>query len=73
VASTGLGLRLELGDRARLDLVYAVPLSQPLGLGEPKPQPRVLLNVTGSLSELGGSLRDVMSAIRRVPRQGDAP
>lgn len=46
VSSSGAGFRVAFLGRAQLDLTYAVPASAPLGLGEPKPQPKLLANLT---------------------------
>jgi hemolysin activation/secretion protein len=56
--SYGGGVRIEAPGRMNLDLLYAKPRAPPLGLGEPTPPARWLLNVTFGLN-------DVFSAIHR--------
>ena len=50
--STGAGIRLELPNRLRVELTFAQPLRALLGLGEPTPHGRVLLNVTVGLTDI---------------------
>lgn len=52
LASTGLGVRLETAGRYRIDLTYAAPLHPALGIGDNEPTPRLLVNLTTSLSGL---------------------
>jgi hypothetical protein len=68
-----VGLRLEVADRARFDLVYAAPLSEPLGVGEGKPQPRVLFNLTTSLGSVRSSADQAFRAIRAGVGRGEVP
>ena len=55
--SVGGGLRLQAGERMRVDLTYAKPLTPPLGLGEPTPGGRVLINISFGLNDLYDRLR----------------
>ena len=56
--SWGGGVRLQGSSAAHLDLLCAIPQTPPLGLGERKPGPMVLMNLTVNLS-------DAFSAIHR--------
>ncbi len=58
LSSLGGGVRLQLDGAAHMDLLYAVPLTAPLGLGESRPTPSVLVNLTIGLN-------DAFSAIHR--------
>ncbi|HEX4198734.1 MAG TPA: POTRA domain-containing protein [Caulobacteraceae bacterium] len=51
IDSAGGGLRLQLGDKAHMDLIYAVPLAPALGLGDSTPTPSVLVNLTVGLND----------------------
>jgi hemolysin activation/secretion protein len=51
IDSAGGGVRFQLGDKAHLDLLYAVPLASALGLGDPTPTPSVLVNLTVGLND----------------------
>ncbi len=74
VSSTGVGFRMEVKELARFDIVYAIPLGDPLGFGESEPQPRLLINMTTDLNQLAGSLRNGFGAIRsRMRTAGEAP
>ena len=50
--STGGGVRFEAPGPWRVDIVYAMPQKAPLGFGEPKPDPVVLVNITARLDDL---------------------
>jgi len=64
LSSVGGGMRLEAPGHMHIDLAYASPRSAPLGLGEPTPSGRVLLNVTIGLN-------DAFNAIhKRLTRAG---
>ncbi len=51
LTSVGGGLRIEAPGRMHVDIAYASPRSAPLGLGEPTPSGRVLVNVTVGLND----------------------
>jgi hemolysin activation/secretion protein len=51
LSSFGGGVRIEAPGRMNLDLLYAKPRTPPLGLGEPTPPARFLLNVTFGLND----------------------
>jgi hemolysin activation/secretion protein len=63
LSSAGAGVRLQLDGMAHMDLVYAVPLTAPLGLGESRPTPEVLVNLTVGLN-------DAFTAIHRKLASG---
>lgn len=63
VTSVGAGVRLDLAQRARLDLFWADPQDRPLGVGEPRPQPRFFVNLTVALP-------DAFAGVGRVLRRG---
>jgi len=50
--SFGGGFRFEWPGKGRLDVLYAEPRDAPLGLGEPEPSGRILVNLTLSLDDL---------------------
>ncbi|HEY5070994.1 MAG TPA: POTRA domain-containing protein [Caulobacteraceae bacterium] len=56
LSSVGGGVRLETPNRLHVDLTYAVPLDPPLGLGEPTPHARLLVNVTVGLNDVFAAL-----------------
>jgi hypothetical protein len=45
-----------------MDLVYAQPLVAPLGLGEPKPGPSVLVNLTIGLNDAFAAIHQKIAA-----------
>jgi hemolysin activation/secretion protein len=51
IDSAGGGVRFQLNSIAHLDLIYAVPLTSALGLGDPTPTPSVLVNLTVGLND----------------------
>ena len=59
ISSVGGGVRVTLSGLARADLTYAVPLTEPLGQGESKPVPRLLISVTTDISALWEKMRNV--------------
>jgi hemolysin activation/secretion protein len=63
LSSFGGGVRLQLDGEAHMDLVYAVPENAPLGLGDPRPTPSVLMNLTIGIN-------DAFSAIHRRLQAG---
>jgi len=63
--SAGGGVRLQLGAIAHLDLLYAIPLDAPLGLGDRRPGPSVLVNLTIGLN-------DAFAAIHQKFKSGAA-
>jgi len=65
VSSAGGGVRLELNSNLHMDLIYAVPQDPPLGLGEKRPGPSVLVNVTVGFN-------DIFNAIHRRIASGGA-
>lgn len=56
VTSAGVGLRLEMPGHGRLDVTWAKPLTEPLGLGEKTPGSRLLINFTATWDDLAESL-----------------
>ena len=62
IDAAGAGLRLELPNKWHVELSYAVPLRAPLGLGEPVPHGRFLLNLTVGLNGLFKALHHPVSA-----------
>jgi hemolysin activation/secretion protein len=56
LSSLGPSLLIEVPDKLRIVLTYAIPLRPPLGLGEPKPSGRFLVNVTVGLNHLFDAL-----------------
>jgi hemolysin activation/secretion protein len=62
VNSVGGGLRLETQHHLHIDLTYAQPLDPPLGMGEPTPHGRVLLNVTMGLNDVYDALHRRLTA-----------
>ena len=52
VSSAGGGVRFEAPGGGRLDVLWAKPLRAPLGLGEPEPNDRLLINLTVTLDDL---------------------
>lgn len=65
LTSVGGGVRWEIAGKLHVDLVYAQPLDPPLGLGERRPSPEVLLNLTANLN-------DAFAAIHRRLDRGTA-
>jgi hemolysin activation/secretion protein len=65
LASAGGGLRLDVEGRFRVDLTLTRPLDPPLGLGEPRPGPYVLLNVTVGIPD---AFRGISRLFRRESR-----
>jgi hemolysin activation/secretion protein len=51
LSSVGGGVRFQLDGRAHMDLLFAQPLTAPLGLGEARPGPSVLVNLTIGLND----------------------
>ena len=51
LTSVGVGVRLQAQGRMSVDLAYAKALTAPLGLGEPTPSGRFLINVTMGLND----------------------
>ena len=51
LSSAGGGVRFQLDGKAHMDLLCAVPLVPPLGLGEPTPGVTVLVNLTIGLND----------------------
>jgi hemolysin activation/secretion protein len=51
LSSVGGGVRFQLDGKAHMDLLCAVPLEAPMGLGEPTPGPTVLVNLTIGLND----------------------
>ena len=62
LSSVGGGARFQLGSIAHMDLVYAQPLTAPLGLGEPKPGPSVLVNLTIGLNDAFAAIHKKIAA-----------
>jgi hemolysin activation/secretion protein len=58
LSSVGGGVRFQLEGKAHMDLLYAVPLRPPLGLGEPTPSPTVLVNLTIGLNDAFAAIHD---------------
>jgi hemolysin activation/secretion protein len=58
LTSYGGGVRFQINGKAHLDLLCAIPQDAPLGLGDRKPGPTVLMNLTFTLD-------DMFSAIHR--------
>lgn len=56
VASAGVGLRLDMPGHGRLDLTWAKPLNEPLGIGEKTPGSRLLINFTATWDDLAEGL-----------------
>jgi hemolysin activation/secretion protein len=56
VASAGVGLRIEAPGRGRLDVTWAKPLNEPLGIGEKTPGSRLLINFTATFDDLAEDL-----------------
>jgi hemolysin activation/secretion protein len=48
LTSAGVGVLFRLANRLNVDLVYATPFEAPIP-GQPKPTPRVLVNITGGV------------------------
>jgi hemolysin activation/secretion protein len=65
LSSLGGGARLQLDGTAHMDLLYAVPQTAPLGLGERRPGSSVLVNLTIGLN-------DAFTAIHRRLVSGTA-
>ncbi len=59
IASVGGGVRLTLTGYMRADITYAMPLTAPLGLGESRPTPRILFNVTADTSTIWDEIATV--------------
>ncbi len=55
LSSVGAGVRIDLRGRATVDIAYAKALTSPLGLGEPVPSSRVLVNLTVGLNDAIGA------------------
>jgi hemolysin activation/secretion protein len=51
LSSMGGGVRVQVAKALHVDLLYAVPQTPPLGLGEKRPSPAVLVNVTIGLND----------------------
>ena len=62
LSSAGGGLRIETRRHLHIDLTYAQPLAPPLGLGEPTPHGRLLVNVTMGLNGVYDAFRQRLSA-----------
>ncbi|HEY5007604.1 MAG TPA: ShlB/FhaC/HecB family hemolysin secretion/activation protein [Caulobacteraceae bacterium] len=62
LSSVGGGARFQLNTIAHMDLVYAQPLAAPLGLGEPRPGPSVLLNLTIGLNDAFAAIHQKIAA-----------
>ena len=62
LSSVGGGARFQLGTIAHMDLLYAQPLVAPLGLGEPKPGPSVLVNLTIGLNDAFAAIHQKIAA-----------
>jgi len=62
LSSVGGGARFQLSSIAHMDLVYAQPLVAPLGLGEPKPGPSVLVNLTIGLNDAFAAIHKKIAA-----------
>jgi hemolysin activation/secretion protein len=62
LSSVGGGVRFQLEGKAHMDLLYAVPLRPPLGLGEPTPSPTVLVNLTIGLNDVFSAIHDKLAA-----------
>lgn len=56
LASAGVGLRLDMPGHGRLDLTWAKPLNEPLGIGEKTPGSRLLINFTATWDDLAEGL-----------------
>ncbi len=56
LTSVGGGVRIDGPHQTHLDLMYAAPRQAPLGLGDPTPHARVLVNLTVGLNDLFSSL-----------------
>ncbi len=62
LSSVGGGARFQLNTIAHMDLVYAQPLAAPLGLGEPRPGPSVLVNLTIGLNDAFAAIHRKIAA-----------
>jgi hemolysin activation/secretion protein len=62
LSSVGGGARFQLSSIAHMDLVYAQPLTAPLGLGEPRPGPSVLVNLTIGLNDAFAAIHKKIAA-----------
>jgi hemolysin activation/secretion protein len=62
LSSVGGGARFQLNTIAHMDLVYAQPLVAPLGLGEPRPGPSVLVNLTIGLNDAFAAIHQKIAA-----------
>ncbi|HLK25790.1 MAG TPA: POTRA domain-containing protein [Caulobacteraceae bacterium] len=51
LSSVGGGVRFQFEGKAHMDLLCAIPLVSPVGLGEPRPSPTVLVNLTIGLND----------------------
>lgn len=58
ISSVGGGVRLTFAGTMRADLTYAVPLTEPLGQGESKPVPRLLISLTTDIASLWKKVRN---------------
>ena len=65
LTSVGGGVRWEIAGKLHVDLVYADPLVAPLGIGDHRPPPRLLVNVTVNIN-------DAFAAIHRRLARGAA-
>ncbi len=65
LTSFGAGVRFDAPGALRLELLYAAPQDAPLGLGEAKPGPSVLFNVTAGLQGVLPALRHLTSGVAR--------
>lgn len=52
LASYGAGVRFDTPGPARFELLYAIPAAAPLGLGEKKPAPNILVSVSVGLTSV---------------------
>lgn len=52
LSSAGVGLRLDMPGHGRLDVTWAKPLNEPLGIGEKTPGSSLLINFTATFDDL---------------------
>jgi hemolysin activation/secretion protein len=60
--SVGGGARFQLNTIAHMDLVYAQPIVPPLGLGERRPGPTLLVNLTIGLNDAFAAIHQKIAA-----------